>query len=80
MGKSSESHKRAVAKYDERSKLVSLKFTENQNHEYYRLKKYCTENSIAIQAYIKGLIKADLDAKGISYIDAGDGSKAKTDS
>lgn len=67
MVKTTEAHRKAVKKYDEKSKQVPLKYTENQMSEYYRLKQYCIDNGIATQAYIKQLIKADLDNKGIPY-------------
>lgn len=67
MAKTSEAQLRAVKKYDEKSKVITLKYTDNQTHEYYRIKQHCIDNGIAVQSYIKGLIKADLDAKGIPY-------------
>lgn len=67
MAKTSEAHRKAVKKYDEKSKQVPLKYTENQIMEYYRLEKYCNEKGLARQAYIKELIKKDLDAKQVPY-------------
>ena len=67
MTKTSEAQKKAVSKYDQDSRQVPLKYTPNQRREHDRLKQYCNDNKIAVQAYIKSLIKADLDAKGIPY-------------
>lgn len=67
MAKTSEAQLRAVKKYDKKSKVITLKYTDNQNRDYYRVKQYCNENNIAVQAYIKKLIDNDLDSKGIAY-------------
>ena len=72
MAKTSEAQLRAVKKYDKKSKVITLKYTDNQNRDYYRVKQYCNENNIPLQKYIKGLIKADLDEKGIVYPDSTD--------
>ena len=61
--------------YNDKCKRVTLKYTEKETSEYERLVKYCNDNNFKITVYIKSLIKADLDSKGVSYIDAGDGSK-----
>ena len=38
-----------------------------------RLKSYLTSTGQSANSYIKALIKADLDNKGIEYVDAEDG-------
>ena len=67
MAKTSEAQLRAVKKYDKKSKVITLKYTDNQNKDYYRVKQYCNENNIPLQKYIKKLIDNDLDSKGITY-------------
>lgn len=67
MAKTSEAQLRAVKKYDEKSNVITLKYTDNQKKDYYRVKQYCSDNNIAVQAYIKKLIDNDLDSKGITY-------------
>ena len=80
MAKTSDAQLKAIKKYNSNSKYISIKYTPNQISDYERVTTYCSNNGLALQAYIKSLIKADLDSKGVSYIDAGDGSKAKTGS
>lgn len=67
MAKTSEAQLRAVKKYDKKSKVITLKYTDNQNRDYYRVKQYCNENNIPLQKYIKKLIDNDLDSKSIPY-------------
>ena len=57
----------AQKKYNQKSKYIQLKFTQNQNCEYNRIVSYCEQNNLSMQGYIKDLIKKDLDSKGIEY-------------
>ena len=67
MTKTSKSQLEAIKRYNTGSKYIQLKFTPNQIAEYNRIALYCGENDLSLQGYIKSLIKADLDGKGISY-------------
>ena len=64
MTKTSESQLKAIKKYNQKSKYIQLKYTENISHEYDRIVKYCTDNNLSLQGYIKEIIKQDLDSKG----------------
>ena len=63
MTKTSESQLKAIKKYNEKSKYIQLKFTENQLKEYDKIVKHCQENGLSYQGYIKGLIQKDLEEK-----------------
>lgn len=67
MSKTPESTLKAIKKYNQKSKYIQLKFTQNQNCEYNRIVSYCELNNMSMQGYIKELIKRDLDGKGIAY-------------
>lgn len=69
MAKTSKSILKAVKKYNQNSKYIQLKFTNNQLHEYERIIKHCNDNNLSYQGYIKELIKSDLDNKGVPYND-----------
>lgn len=65
MSKTSEAQKKAVKKYDEKSKYIHLKFTDNQTDDYYRIRRYCDDNGLSMQGYIKSVILRDLDSKNV---------------
>ena len=65
MAKTSEATLKAIKKYNANSKYIQLKFTNNQLPEYERITKYCDDNNMSYQGYIKELIKKDLDEKGV---------------
>lgn len=67
-----QSMKAAQAKYRKKIKQISLKFYPSENIEYERIKKYTEMNDISYGDYIKSLIKADLDTKGIPYPELSD--------
>lgn len=69
MAKTSEATLKAIRKYNQKSKTISLKFTENQIPDYDRIIAYCTDNNLSYQGYIKTLIQHDLDGKNIPYPD-----------
>ena len=75
-----DSDRNSDRKYNEKRIPLSIGYTPVDIDEGKRLKAYLAQTGQSANSYIKGLIKADLDSKGVSYIDAGDGSKAKTDS
>lgn len=62
-------NKEAQKKYNGKSNYIQLKFTENQINDYLRIKKYCDDNGLSTQGYIKSVILRDLDEKGIAYPD-----------
>lgn len=62
-------NKEAQKKYNGKSNYIQLKFTENQINDYLRIKKYCDDNGLSMQGYIKNVILHDLDEKGIAYPD-----------
>lgn len=62
-------NKKADENYRKKIKTVGLKYTLNELDEYNRLIKYCNDNNLSYQGYIKSLVKADLNNKGISYTD-----------
>lgn len=64
MPKTSKSTLKAIKKYNEKSKYIQLKFTENQLPDYERIIKHCKDNGLSLQGYIKELIKFDLDKRG----------------
>lgn len=65
-----ESQKRYEKKRMQQCKMYSAKYRlylEDENKENERLKAYFATTGQSANAYIKGLIKADLDSKGIVY-------------
>lgn len=62
-------NKKADENYRKKIKTVGLKYTLNELDEYNRLIKYCNDNNLSYQGYIKSLVKADLNNKGIPYTD-----------
>lgn len=62
-------NKKADENYRKKIKTIGLKYTLNELDEYNRLIKYCNDNNLSYQSYIKSLAKADLDKKGIPYTD-----------
>lgn len=65
-----EAQKAAQSRYYKSSQPIQYKVvykTEDDKIEGRRLKQYLAETGQSANSYIKALIKADLDAKGISY-------------
>lgn len=67
-----EAQKRYELKRSKQCKTYAIKYsltndTDRADNE--RLKTYLEQTGIKANAYIKSLIKADLDAKGIKYDD-----------
>lgn len=60
-----KSNKKYNKKYNQKSKFINIKYTPNAISEYERIYRYCKDNNISLQGYIKELIKTDLDNKGI---------------
>ncbi len=55
--------------YNDKCNRITLKYTEKEFDEFIRVIKYCEENKLQKSVYIKSLIKADLDNRGIPYTD-----------
>ena len=58
-------NKEAQKKYNGKSNYIKLKFTEKQINDYLRIKKYCDDNGLSMQGYIKSVILHDLDSKNV---------------
>lgn len=61
---STEAEKRAVKKYHQKLKSVTIRYTPKELSEFERFERYISENNVNKAEYIKNLIKADLDKKG----------------
>lgn len=53
--------------YNDKCYRFSIKFVPSDQDEVKRFKKYLEESGQSANTYIKALIKADLDEKGIEY-------------
>ena len=53
--------------YNDKCNVIRIKYTPGEIDDYTRIKKYINDEGITVTEYIKGLIKADLDNKGIEY-------------
>lgn len=72
--------KNSQATYKKKLKQFKVQYNLQDNIEGLRVQRYLDENNLSANSYIKELLKNDMDSKGVSYIDAGDGSHSKTDS
>lgn len=61
---STEAERRAVKKYHQKLKSVTIRYTPKELSEFERFERYISENNVNKAEYIKNLIKADLDKKG----------------
>ena len=62
---STDAQKRANRKYSEKTKTFAIKYSAKDMKEAERLLNYIeSENKQSVNAYIKELIKQDLDSKG----------------
>lgn len=61
---STEAERRAVKKYHQKLKSVTIRYTPKELSEFKRFERYISENNVNKAEYIKNLIKADLDKKG----------------
>ena len=62
---SSDAQKKAYKKYNEKKINFALVYTPTDKNEGMRLKAYLEESGLSANAYLKSLVKADLDSKGI---------------
>ena len=65
MSETNESQLKAVRKYNSQCKSVAIRYTPKELSEFERFERYISENNVNKAEYIKNLIKADLDKKGI---------------
>ena len=61
-----EQNRKAVKKYREKTVSFAVKYSAVDAVEGKRLKAYLEQTGLSANSYIKGLIKADLDAKGFN--------------
>lgn len=61
----SEAQKRATKKADAQSVMFAVKYRKNEIQEGRRLKSYLELTGQTANAYLKELIKKDLDSKGV---------------
>lgn len=62
-----ESNRKAVKKYAEKTKTFAVKYYPTDIEDALRLQKHLKTNGLSCNAYLKELIKRDLDNKGILY-------------
>ena len=67
-----DASRKADRTYNEKRIPFSIGYTPTDINEGKRLKAYLRESGQSANSYIKGLIKADLDSKGIAYPDSTD--------
>ena len=60
-------NKKADENYRKKIDRMAIKYSIAEQNESERLRAYLKESGISANSYIKGLIKADLDGKGIPY-------------
>lgn len=60
-------HAKSQKTYNDKCNRIGIKYTPKEINEYNRLVEYCDNNNLSYQGYIKQLVKADLDNKGIPY-------------
>lgn len=60
-------NKKADANYRKKTQSFALKYFATDIQEGLRLKYYIESNGISCNAYLKELVKRDLDSKGIKY-------------
>lgn len=60
-------NKKAQKKYAEKTMNFALKYTPTDMQEGNRLKAYLASSGVSCNAYLKELVRKDLDKKGIEY-------------
>lgn len=63
-------NKKADANYRKKTQSFALKYFATDIQEGLRLKHYIESTGISCNAYLKELVKRDLDSKGIKYTDS----------
>lgn len=64
-----DASRKADKKYNEKKINFALTYTPTDKEEGLRLKAYLNSTNQSANSYIKSLVKADLDNKGIPYTD-----------
>jgi hypothetical protein len=62
-------YKESQAAYKKKTKQFKVQYSLNELSEGVRLELYLQNNNLSANAYLKELIKRDLDTKGIPYPD-----------
>ena len=65
----------AQKKYNNKLTIFTVKYSLKEKKEADRLLLYLQSNKLSRVGYIKSLIKADLDAKGIPYPELSDNTE-----
>ena len=65
-------NKKADENYRKKIDRMAIKYGISELNESERLRLYLAQTGQSANSYIKGLIKADLDSKGIPYQDSQD--------
>lgn len=60
---------KSQATYNKKCVRIAIKYTPNEQKDSDSLKAYLEQTGQSANSYIKGLIKADLDAKGFNVND-----------
>ena len=64
-----ESQKKYEKKRMQSCKSYTIKYTPKETTESDRLQKYLNSTGLSANAYLKELVKRDLDNKGVAYPD-----------
>lgn len=65
-------NKKADENYRKKIDRMAIKYSIAEQAESERLRRYLAQTRQSANSYIKGLIKHDLDEKGIAYPDSTD--------
>lgn len=65
-----DADRKADRKYAKKSIQFSVNYRPTDIEEGKRLKAYLDQTGQSANSYIKGLIKADLDSKGVAYVES----------
>ena len=65
-------NKKADENYRKKIDRMAIKYSIAEQNESERLRMYLAQTGMSANSYIKGLIKRDLDSKGIAYPDSTD--------
>lgn len=76
---SSDAQKKAFGKYNQKSINFAVNYRPTDITEGKRLKAYLEQTGQSANSYIKGLIKADLDSKGVEYAGTETGTEFDTE-
>lgn len=74
-----EAEKRAQKKYNTKTITFVCSYKPTDIKEGKRLKAYLATTGQSANSYIKGLIRADLDSKGIAYVNEDETTDNQTD-